>query len=265
LAGLNKTNSTAEQTLKAIKVGKVNYLAIALIPASNRSRYSRLMNDLQNQFKMVYISYLVNVTAAYNLIINYLVTGQSTARIINDSEGVAFTTVEKGVSFATVENEKSDYSKIKCFRCQKKGQFANHCPKNEEDNASEGGGEVTESLPQLIIVEPPENYDTYDELAFDQTYRHINPSWIILDTGSMSNIFCNKNLVSNLRLSSGSMKVHCNAGTKAVKHDATLKNYGAVWFNEEGIANIFSMSLVKNKFLVGTTAQGGGSVCCFQA
>jgi hypothetical protein len=49
---------------------------------------------------------------------------------------------------------------------------------------------------------------------------------------------------------SGSLKVHCNAGTKVIKHVATLKNYGTVWFNKQGIANILSMSLVKKKFPV---------------
>jgi hypothetical protein len=57
-------------------------------------------------------------------------------------------------------------------------------------------------------------------------------------------------LVSNIRLSSRSLKVHCNEGTKVVKHAATLRNYGTVWFNEKGLANILSMALVKNKFPV---------------
>jgi hypothetical protein len=41
--------------------------------------------------------------------------------------------------------------------------------------------------------------------------------------------------------------VHCNAGTKVVKHVATPKNYGTVWVNKGGIANILSMALVKKK------------------
>jgi hypothetical protein len=43
----------------------------------------------------------------------------------------------------------------------------------------------------------------------------------------------------------------CNATQEPrVKHGGTLKNYGTVWFNKEGIANILSMSLVKKKFPV---------------
>jgi hypothetical protein len=114
-------------------VGKEKYLAMSLIRASDQSRYSRFVDDLQNQFTMGYNNYPVNVTAAYDLIINYRLTGQSTARIINDLESVAFATVEKGVAFATVEKEKEkrDYSKIKCLWCQNKGHFAKHYPENE--------------------------------------------------------------------------------------------------------------------------------------
>jgi hypothetical protein len=37
---------------------------------------------------------------------------------------------------------------------------------------------------------------------------------------------------------------------KIVRHVATLRNYGTVWFNKYGIANILSMSLLKKKFPV---------------
>jgi hypothetical protein len=63
-------------------------------------------------------------------------------------------------------------------------------------------------------------------------------------------MFCNRKLVTDTQLSSGSLKVHCNAGTKVVNHVVTLRNYGTVWFNEDVIANILSMSLVRKKFPV---------------
>jgi hypothetical protein len=97
---------------------------------------------------------------------------------------------------------------------------------------------------------PPDGYDSYDEFSFPQLHRHVNPNWILIDTGSTSDIFCNRKLVTDIQFSSGSWKVHCNAVTKVVNNVATLLNYGTVWFNEDGIANIMSMSLVRNKFPV---------------
>jgi hypothetical protein len=188
-------------------------------------------------------NYPVNITAAYNLLINYRVSAQSTARIINDSEGVAFATVD-------VTKEKRNLTNIRCFRCQKKGHFANYCPNNDTDNAPGGAEVVTEALQQLVLAEPPDGYESVEEFSFHQSQWHVNPNWIFLDTGSTSDIFCNRKLVSNIRLSSGSLKVHCNAGTKVVRHVATLRNYGTVWFNEDGIANILSMSLMSKTFPV---------------
>jgi hypothetical protein len=128
-------------------------------------------------------------------------------------------------------SRRCDYSTIKCFRFQKRGHFANYCPENKEDTPAEEGGEVTEVLQQLSLAEHPDSYETYDEFAFHQTHRHANPNWIILNTGSTNYIFYNKKMVSNIRLSSGSLKVQCKSVTKAINHLATLKNYGTVWFN----------------------------------
>jgi hypothetical protein len=119
IMGINKDNASNDEVIKARKAGEDKYLVMALVKGADRSRCSRLMDDLVNQFTMGHNNYPPNITAAYNLLINYRVTIQSTARIINDSESMSFTTVEK---------EKWDLTLSRCFRYQKKGHFAKHCP-----------------------------------------------------------------------------------------------------------------------------------------
>jgi hypothetical protein len=93
--------------------------------------------------------------------------------IVNDSEGVAFATVN-------VTQEKRDLTKIKCYRCNKKGHFANHLPENENDAKAPSGAEVTtEALQQLVLAEPPDGYDAYDDINnfnFLQPRHHVNPN-----------------------------------------------------------------------------------------
>jgi hypothetical protein len=244
LEGLNEATAGDEETIKAIKVGKEKYLTMSLIRASDRSRYSRLMDDLQTQFTMGYNNFPTHVTAAYNLIINKWVTGQSTE----------LSMTRKGwhlqQSRKALHSQRLRGSRRNVITPRSNVYGTRREAGNEEDKTTEEGGEVTEALQQLFLAEPPDSYETYDEVAFHQPHRHVNPNWVILDTGSTSDIFYNKKLVSIIWLSRDSLKVHCNAGTKVVKHVAKLNNYGTAWFNEQGIANILSMSMVKKKFPV---------------
>jgi hypothetical protein len=59
------------------------------------------------------------------------------------------------MSLATVEKERRDLTLIRCFRCQKKGHFANHCPEIKKEEGAGGGEVTTEALQQLMLAEPP--------------------------------------------------------------------------------------------------------------
>jgi hypothetical protein len=153
IRGLNVKDATEAQVAESSNTGKGKYLAIALLRESDRSRYGRMLDDLQNQYLNGYNNYPDSVTAAYHLLTHYVVNPQSTARIINDSEGVAFATVDVDVAPAKRN------LKVKCFRCNKRGHFANHFPENKGN--TKGGekseGEVAaEALQQLVLADPPD-------------------------------------------------------------------------------------------------------------
>jgi len=78
----------------------------------------------------------------------------------------------------------------------------------------------------------------------------VSTNWILLDNQSTVDVFQNRRFLTNIRDSGKTMKIHCNAGTATTRLIGDLPGYGEVWFHPKGIANILSLSKVKEKHRV---------------
>ena len=70
-------------------------------------------------------------------------------------------------------------------------------------------------------------------------------TWILLDNQSTVDVFSNKNLITDIRETSSTMNIHCNAGITSTNMVGELRGYGTVWYNPYGIANILSLARVQ--------------------
>jgi hypothetical protein len=74
----------------------------------------------------------------------------------------------------------------------------------------------------------------------------VPSNWILLDSQSTLDVFCNANMLSNIRQVNTGMKIFSNAGVTVTNYIGDLAGYGTVWYDPNGIANILSLSRVSS-------------------
>eukprot|EP00957_Ditylum_brightwellii_P093535 7122365-Ditylum_brightwellii.AAC.1 len=88
----------------------------------------------------------------------------------------------------------------------------------------------------------------------------INKNWVLLDSQSTVNVFCNTKLLANIRKTNRSLEIYINGRTSSTGLIGDLTGFKTVWFQPDGIANILSLAIVQEGHHVLHDSQHGNSL-----
>jgi hypothetical protein len=98
---------------------------------------------------------------------------------------------------------------ITCFHCGFIGHYAPMCPNRV----------VNVTITQISY-----------NMAQANNASYLNPSWILLDSQSTISVFCNPNMLLNIRRSDAPMCAVTNGGYQESHMMGDLPNLGPVWY-----------------------------------
>ena len=268
--GADPTGLSSNDKLDLIAKGEERMLAMQLIMNADKDRFGSIIEDYDRAFLRGTNNYPQNPHDAYNLLKGWN-KGQPHQNNRNSFHMAFNTNGEEENGTALVNNGE----KQKCTRCGRDNHTIEACVAKrhldgtvlhimgyeevEHDVSTEPTDQKTfgpdlvdyycgDELEELMFLQPHEYSPTKRQNISSKT--GIKDTWMLLDSQSTVDVFSNSDLLTKIHKTNTILRIRCNAGMKTTEYKGYLSGYGWVWYYPDGIANILSLSRVKDRFRV---------------
>ena len=127
----NITTPSTDKLAAATATAKDKYLSYVFIYASDRVRYGRMIEDLENQYTQGNDNYPKTMNAVFKLLVYWKCSSpQPIGTPARGGDSMAFATTKEEREKENVEKKvEPPLHKIQCYRCREMGHYATSCTK----------------------------------------------------------------------------------------------------------------------------------------
>jgi hypothetical protein len=214
------------------------------------TRYGTLTAELSNMYARGKDEYPTDLTSACGMLVNYTMPANardrhhyapSTIRPQN-YESSAMTFAQRGAIPGT---NGITHEGITCYNCNSMGHYSVDCPNGQGEATTTGT-----TLTQIAFV-----------LAQANAPDGLHKDWILLDSQSTVSVFKNASMLTNIRRSAHVLRAITNGGHQDSKLLGDFPNLGPVWYNNNSLANILSLSEVRKVCRVTMDTGNEAAIC----
>jgi hypothetical protein len=229
-------------------------LAYIYLESADQSKYGSILSGLDTQNSLGNNQYPKTVSEANSVLSNHRFdTNKGTTKTTNKHSGEQTKREPEqeklNLSFAQLEG--------KCYCCGKAGHKSPQCrfkdkPKSEWaiNKVQQVHAQTGKDDKKTKLQQPPPTPEKQQDQTSQTGWAGVHyqflqeenmQDWILLDNESTVTIFCNPDMVNNIRPSENeTLDLVTNAGILRTNQKATVPGWGEVWFNNQAITNIFS-------------------------